>query len=131
MDLSRVLIALCVNLACNHFLWLVLLTYPTVSTSSFEDEYQIQQFADMADRQKNFVIDTWRIPKCWMNPSMTIDPDDHSKVVLIWRMPDKGKRDKVGYLWLNRTTMEPTKNKDMIGKKNILSNFNVIGVESV
>lgn len=30
-------------------------------------------------------------------------------------MPDKGRHDKIGYMWLDPMTWEITKNKDMIG----------------
>lgn len=76
--------------------------------------YSLAPFEKMCDGQRSFVIDAWKIPKSWINPSMVLSPDDpkkvsskfpyfiiklllllftyllhRSKVVIVWRMPDK------------------------------------------
>ena len=53
------------------------------------DNYTTTRFADMADRQTDFVLDTWLVPQAWVNPSMVLDPAGNNKVVMVWRMPDK------------------------------------------
>ena len=59
------------------------------------------------------VLKNFHVPHSWVNPSMLRDPEFPNRIVMIWRMPDKGKHDKVGYMWLD-TNFTIVKPKDMI-----------------
>eukprot|EP01036_Dinobryon_divergens_P034109 gene34109-44072_t len=69
----------------------------------------------MSERGKTFVLDTWLVPHAWVNPSMIFDPDDGEKIVMVWRMPNTKRRDKVGYFWINSTNWKSFRSKDWIG----------------
>eukprot|EP01036_Dinobryon_divergens_P024611 gene24611-33079_t len=70
----------------------------------------------MGDRQISFVLDTWLVPNAWMNPSMILDPLDQTKLIMVWRVPDSKKTDKVGYFWINSTTWKQIRQKDWIDR---------------
>ena len=42
--------------------------------------YSLAPFEKMCDGQRSFVIDAWKVPKSWINPSMVLSPDDPNKV---------------------------------------------------
>ena len=83
------------------------------------NRYSSESLWNISERQP-FVLDAWHIPDTWVNPSMVKDPTDSKKIVIVWRMPDKRKRDKVGYMWLD-LNFTVLKCHDMIGKKPFLS----------
>ena len=43
--------------------------------------YSLAPFEKMCEKQRSFVIDAWKIPKAWINPSMVISPEDSNKVL--------------------------------------------------
>lgn len=79
-------------------------------------DYNVDQFLKMAENQKGFVINAWKVEHAWVNPSIIHDLHNDSKVIMVWRMPDKGRRDKIGYMWLDFPGLNIIKNKDMIGE---------------
>ena len=82
---------------------------------------KMNSFLSMCGRGRTFVLDTWSLPDAWVNPSMIFDPEDHERIVMVWRLPDtvrpiyqlsiffkrcfffQKRRDKVGYFWINST----------------------------
>ena len=48
--------------------------------------YSLAPFEKMCDRQRSFVMDAWKIPKSWINPSMVLSPEDPNKVSR-WKFP--------------------------------------------
>lgn len=42
--------------------------------------YSLAPFEKMCEGQRSFVIDAWKVPKSWINPSMVLSPDDPNKV---------------------------------------------------
>ena len=87
------------------------------SDSWVPEEYDkhLQAFLDRGTQQK-FHISTWKVHDSWVNPSIIMDPSNKNNVIMVWRMPDKGRKDKIGYMWLDRKFWNITKPKDMIGK---------------
>lgn len=81
------------------------------------DSYNIDALLKFAANQEGrLVVKTWKVNHAWLNPSVSIDPENYDRVIMIWRMPNKGKLDKIGYFWLNRTTLDSYKKKDMLGQ---------------
>lgn len=75
---------------------------------------ELYEYLERGKRQ-NFHVMTWRVKDSWINPSMTIHPDDPNTVLMVWRMGQLSKKDKVGFQLLDRTYWNITKKKDMIG----------------
>lgn len=95
-------------------IWFLIITAAITGTSN--PDYNIDHFLQMAERQKHLVLNTWKVEHAWVNPSMIHDPVNNSKIIMVWRMPDKGRRDKIGYMWLDFPGLNIIKPKDMIGK---------------
>ena len=87
----------------------------TIVSLDFEAEYNIEPFLQMCDRQRSFFLTTWKIDQAWVNPSIIRDPDDYNKSIMVWRLPDKGRHDKMGYMWMDSLTWKIIKNKDLVG----------------
>jgi hypothetical protein len=84
----------------NSFRLLLVFVVLIISLNAdFEEEYstQLDKFLIISSKQK-FILSSWKIPKAWMNPSISVDPDDPTTIIIVWRMPDKGRRDKIGHL---------------------------------
>lgn len=75
--------------------------------------YDNASVLEMVDRQRNLFVGTWLVEHAWINPSLVIDPEDSSKLVMVWRM--WGKSNKMGYFWLDANSFKSIKTKDMIG----------------
>mmetsp|Transcript_30287 Transcript_30287/g.41672 ORF Transcript_30287/g.41672 Transcript_30287/m.41672 type:complete len:382 (+) Transcript_30287:32-1177(+) len=81
---------------------------------TFSQNYSTEHFQKMVESQTGFVLDAWKVQHAWVNPSMALSPSEPNKIIMVWRMPDKGRHDKMGYMWLNFSTWEVIKKKDMI-----------------
>eukprot|EP01035_Chromulina_nebulosa_P016149 gene16149-21402_t len=68
----------------------------------------------MVESQTGIVLDAWRVEHAWVNPSFALSPNEANKIIMVWRMPDKGKHSKMGYMWMDVRTWKATKGKDMI-----------------
>jgi hypothetical protein len=87
----------------------------TIFSADFESEYNIEPFLQMCERQRSFFVTTWKIDDVRVNPSMIRDPENDNKSVIVWRLPDKGRHDKIGYMWMDSRTWKSTKNTDLVG----------------
>lgn len=108
--------------SCSITLWLVVCFVLLISIGTADyvpDGYNIEQFFNMSDRQKHFVLKAWKLEQAWQNPSIVHDPLYDNRTMMVWRMPDKHKQDKIGYMWLDFPSFNIIKNKDMIGTINI------------
>ena len=63
--------------------------------ATFDDEYRIDTFLNISLQQK-IILNAWKIPTGWVNAGMALDPNNKNNVVVIWRMPDRSRRDKIG-----------------------------------
>lgn len=78
------------------------------------DEYSTELMSNISDGQ-DFILDSWHVPMAWVNPCISRDPSAEDRIIMIWRMLDSKKRDKVGYMWLS-SNFTVSKNPDMIGE---------------
>ena len=46
-------------------------------------EYTVSNYLDMAERQRDFVLDAWQVGYAGINPSMIRDPYDKDKTVMV------------------------------------------------
>jgi predicted GH43/DUF377 family glycosyl hydrolase len=68
-------------------------SYPTNRTASLE------KLLIIGERQKYYFVDCWKVPHAWVNPSISYIPrDDKGRVVMVWRMFSRKKRDQIGYM---------------------------------
>ena len=68
-------------------------SYPTNRTASLE------KLLTIGERQKYYFVDCWKVPHAWVNPSISYIPkDDKGRVVMVWRMFSRKKRDQIGYM---------------------------------
>ena len=86
-----------------------------------QKNYDLSHLRNISLTQTNIVVDAWFQGEAWVNPSMIIDPNHRHRVVMVWRMPDKGRHDKIGYMWLDPRTWTISKKKDMIGRLTVSS----------
>lgn len=50
--------------------------------------YSIAHFERMCERQAaSFVLNAWKVPKAWINPSMTISPENSNRVIVSFPIP--------------------------------------------
>lgn len=78
-------------------------------------EYSIDILWNLSYTQSHYLYDAFKIPFSKLNPSMIVDPTNTSRIVMIWRIMDKGHHDKVGYHWLDRSSYKVIKRPDFIG----------------
>lgn len=78
------------------------------------DEYSVEVYLKMAERQKTFVIDAFQIGYAGVNPSVVRDPIDREKMVAVWRK-GRERNSKVAYMWLNKD-WNPLKDYATVGK---------------
>ena len=104
-----------INVATAAFVIFLILH---VIQAGWEEEYDagLQKFLQMAARQREMFIGVQKIDPGWMNPSFVPDPHNDSRLVMTWRIPDRAKKDKIGYCWLEYPSMQVIKPKDMIGE---------------
>ena len=82
------------------------------------NEYTVDNLMSASRRQEStgFIIDNFQLTDSQVNPSIVRDPgliraDD--KIIMIWRMPDRLRRDKVGYNVLD-SSFKRVKANDMM-----------------
>ena len=111
------MIKCCSMILCIFFMLVSMVTPTTIVGGN---EYSVELMWNISERQ-SFIVDYWHIPDTWVNPSMVRDPVDPQKIVIIWRMLDNRKRDKIGYMWLD-LNFTVIKHHDMIGNGINLTN---------
>lgn len=79
-------------------------------------DYSIDILWNISYTQTDYVIDAFKIPYSNLNPSMVVDPTNSSKVIMIWRIMDKGHHDKIGFHWLDRNSFKVIKKPDFVGE---------------
>jgi hypothetical protein len=64
-------------------------------------EYSVEHFTDLIGPQKEFIEDVWLVPETLLklNPGISYDPKNFSRVFYFYRIPTKSKWEKVGY-WI-------------------------------
>ena len=82
-------------------------------------KYTLDRLWNISNRQQ-FIIDTWMVPHAWVNPSIVRHPNDSEVAIMIYRIPDKGKRDKIGHLQFDIPFKKIVKKPDMMGKLSAL-----------
>lgn len=98
------------------FIWTVVIAFLQFITPIVipPDEYSVQVYLDMAERQKTFVVDAFQIGYAGVNPSVIRDPINREKMVAVWRK-GRERNSKVAYMWLNKD-WNPLKDYATVGK---------------
>lgn len=73
----------------------------------------LDRLVNISISQRHYVLDTFKVPFSWVNPSITLH-DDNKTVIMIWRLPDKRNRDRIGFMHMDRHTWTVTKPPDYV-----------------
>lgn len=85
-------------------------------------KYSLEKLWNISNRQ-SYIIDTWKVPYAWINPSITRHPNNSNVAIMIYRIPDPKKKDKIGHLQFEMGFKVIVKKPDMLGKKKYVSSM--------
>ncbi len=86
-------------------------------------EYSVEPLEEMVEPQKFFIDQVFEIPGGLLNPGMTLDPHNSSRIYFIYRIPTKGKYERIGWFLLELPTFRKISNPDRIRKSFLSSNI--------
>ncbi len=92
------------------------------------DEYSVEAFEEMIKPQKVFIDKVFEIPGGLLNPGMTLDPQNSSRVYFIYRIPTKGKYERIGWFLLELPTFQRISRPDRIRKSFLSSNVSFLSL---